>query len=134
VALKVVVLLALGVGATLPHCPDTLHETVQVTPLPDVSPLTVAVIGIVPVAATELPLAETDTVMTGDGTIVDELLPPQPVTMRAEASTRIVQATETLPFIRAPKRLDKNMLPEKFGAHSNRPRIKTGQGRAVGMR
>ena len=106
-ALKVVVFpLPPGVEATLPHCPETLQETVQVTPMPDESPVTVAVMGTVPVAATELALAETDTAISG-GTMVVELLPPQPAMMSAEASTKIVQAKETLPFIRAPQASEK---------------------------
>ena len=89
-------------AATLPHCPEVLQETAQVTPMPDESPVTVAVTGTVPVAGTEFPLADTDTVMMGGGVFVDEL-PPQPVIIMAEARARIVQGKETLPFMRPSK-------------------------------
>lgn len=102
-ALKVVVFpLAVGFGEMLPHC-ATLHVTAQVTPMPDESPVTVAVRGALPVAVTEFAPAETATVMLEE-VMVGEL-PPQPGIIIAEASARTVRAKETLPFmcaLRAP--------------------------------
>jgi hypothetical protein len=87
------------VGETLPHC-ETLQETVQVTPLPDVSPVRVAVTEAVPVAISELELAETETVIA-ECTIIGELPlpPPQPGMIVTEANPRSERANHAVRFI-----------------------------------
>ena len=78
---------AVGLGATLPHC-AALQETVQVTPFPDASFVTVAVTESSPVAMTAFDAAETETVIAGGGVITGELPPPQPVKIIARTSAR----------------------------------------------
>ncbi len=90
--------LGVAVGDTLPH-DDALHETVQVTPLPDGSLLTVAVKEADPPAGTELEPAETETAIGGT-VIAGELLPPpQPVMIVTEANPRSARAKDAVRFI-----------------------------------
>ena len=84
-------------GATLPHC-VALQDTLQVTPIADVSPVTFAWKGAVQVASTELVPAETETTMDEGGFITGELLPPQPLMIAAETSTR-KRAKDAIRFI-----------------------------------
>jgi len=95
VALKIVLLPpAAGLVATLPHC-AALQETVQVTPLPDASPVTVADTGSVFVAITEFNADETETEMRDWGVIAG-VLPPQPMMTVVKEIATSVQAKETL--------------------------------------
>jgi len=95
VALKVVVLpFAVGFAEMLPHCAAP-HDAIQLTPMPDESPVTIAVKGAVPVAMTEFEPAETATMMLG---VMADELPPQLVMTIVEASNRTVGAKET-PFM-----------------------------------
>jgi hypothetical protein len=88
--------LAVALGETLPHC-DALHETVQVTPLPEESLVTVAVKGAPPPAETEVEPAETET-MIREPPPVGELLPPQPA-MISIATPRYVTGKNLVDFI-----------------------------------
>lgn len=89
--------LAVVGGVTVPHGAAG-QETLHVTPLPAVSPLTVAVKDACCVAITALEPAETETVIWGLGFVI-ELLPPQPTMMVAEMMARSVR--DALSFIDA---------------------------------
>ena len=109
-ALKVVGLpFAVGFGEMLPHCAAP-QDAVQVTPMPDESPVTVAVKGVAPVAMTEFEPPEIATVMLA--VVMVGELPLQLVMTIAEASDRTVPAKET-PFTCASARQHENKRDPK---------------------
>jgi len=73
---------------TLPHW-DTLQERLHVTPLPEESPLMVAVSESVPVASIEFTLAVTATLMCGPINMGDP--PPQLLSINVETTARPAQ-------------------------------------------
>lgn len=87
VALKLVPETA-ALWLTLPHW-DTLQETLHVTPLPEESPLMVAVSESVPVASIEFTLAVTATLMCGPINTGEP--PPQLLSINAETTAKPAQ-------------------------------------------
>jgi hypothetical protein len=76
-----------------------LQDTLQVTPLPDVSPFTVAVKGAACVASTDVDAPETETAIWE----TVELLPPHPTMIVAEANATSVRAKDDIGFMCASK-------------------------------
>jgi hypothetical protein len=85
-------------GATLPQS-DALQDTLHVTPLPESSPVTIAVTGSVAVASTELALADTTTLICGR-TIIGEP-PPQLSSVSVERTATKANVQRKLRFIAA---------------------------------
>src|SRR5579864_5580871 len=81
----------------VPHC-AALHETVQVTPFPEASPVTKAVTGDVEFASMGFTETITETVIFV-GVMLGAMLPPQPVMIAAEANAMSVRADDATIFI-----------------------------------
>jgi len=86
---------------TDPHCAAE-QETFQVTPLLEESRPTVAVTEAVPPAGTDVESAETVTLMTGGGGVVELPLPLQPVSVITEVNPKRIRRTDAGRFMAPP--------------------------------